>query len=229
MNRLLLATTVLACAATAGHAAALRKQLQVARRLALTDTLTGLLNRSGLRAKFEELVVATDVNSLIGAMLVDLDGFKKLNDAHGHDVGDQVLIRVAHRLVRLRLDGRLGIVARLGGDEFAVLGASRFPEELQAFPQAVMASVEHPIRFDSLTLRPRASVGMAHARASAADLGELLAKADAAMYRAKRRGGGTGRYLESIDGPALRVSRPPVRTRDSHSTSTITSEVIPSP
>ncbi|NKY17438.1 MULTISPECIES: GGDEF domain-containing protein [Tsukamurella] len=137
-----------------------------AEHLARLDDLTGLLNRRGL---------GHACRGWSGAMTVavlDLDGFKRLNDTHGHPAGDEVLRHVARGLRAAA--GPSALVARLGGDEFAVV-AGRLPD------------LEAGIRgtFDGVPVR--ASLGLAHGIADgAAGLDALLASADAAMYRAKR-------------------------------------------
>lgn len=138
-----------------------------ASQLARVDELTGLLNRRGL---------TQDCARWSGSMtvaVIDLDGFKGVNDRHGHGAGDALLRRVARRLQAVA--GPDALVARLGGDEFAVV-AERLPADLGER------------LFDPLDDAPvRASVGVAHGIAGDDSvLAELLANADAAMYRAKR-------------------------------------------
>lgn len=213
MNRLLLTTAALTCAAAAGHIATLRRQLRTAQRAAATDSLTGLANRTGLERGFAELVVAAD-DQRIGLLLIDLDGFKRINDTYGHDAGDEVLVAVARRV------GRHGFAARLGGDEFVV--ALRIPQgqdaehELACRAFGIECAIETPLAVGDVIFRPSVSIGYAHATAAQANLSELLAESDAAMYRAKGAAGAVRGYLAPLDGPPDRAARPPVRTRDRH-------------
>jgi diguanylate cyclase (GGDEF)-like protein/PAS domain S-box-containing protein len=143
------------------------------RHQATHDPLTGLANR----ALFDQRLDAAERPALL---LIDLDGFKDVNDSYGHHVGDAVLAGVADRLRACLPPG--GTAARIGGDEFAVLlpGADR--EEAQAIADRFGRQLEDPFLIDGRPLRARASVGVA-----AGDQ-VLLQDADAAMYRAKRAG-----------------------------------------
>ena len=142
--------------------------------LARTDELTGLPNRRRLIA---ELPAFSQVEGAL--MLLDLNGFKQVNDQCGHGAGDQVLKQVASRFARVLPDGAL--LARLGGDEFGVLiaGTTTTTHEIA---QALQACVSYPFIIDGKTL----SIGVSIGHVSNSEGGDLLAKADAAMYRAKR-------------------------------------------
>lgn len=142
--------------------------------LARTDELTGLPNRRRLIA---ELVAFSEVEGAL--MLLDLNGFKQVNDQCGHGAGDQVLKQVASRFARVLPEG--AILARLGGDEFGVLvaGSTTTTHEIA---QALQACVSYPFLIDGKAL----SVGVSIGHVSNSEGGDLLAKADAAMYRAKR-------------------------------------------
>jgi diguanylate cyclase (GGDEF)-like protein len=164
---------------------------------ALRDPLTALLNRAGL----DELAARVGPGPAVRAVIyLDLDGFKEVNDAHGHAAGDEVLINTAKRLARqLR---PTDLVARLGGDEFVVLAASVL-DELAAvsLAQRLVAAISHD------TLVASGAVASVSASAGVAIWGpdaafdETVAGADALMYEAKRIGGGiavqdaTGRIL----------------------------------
>lgn len=112
-------------------------------------------------------------------MLLDLNGFKQVNDQYGHSAGDQVLIQVAARFARVLPEGSL--LARLGGDEFGVLvpGSTASIHEIA---QALHACVSYPFLIDGVNL----SVGVSIGHVNNSEGGDLLAKADAAMYRAKK-------------------------------------------
>ncbi len=158
--------------------------------LAMHDPLTGLTNRLGLRDELERELARWRRGELHGLALafVDLDDFKEINDEFGHETGDHVLREVASRMQRaLRPDDAL---ARIGGDEFvAVLGlhaTGRFAIEQLAtrFTHAFTA----PMILGGRAVQLRASVGVATASAAEEDVTAFLARADAAMYEAKRSG-----------------------------------------
>ena len=142
--------------------------------LARTDELTGLPNRRKLIAALGEF---SEVEGAL--MLLDLDGFKQVNDRSGHRAGDQVLIQVAARFARVLPEGAL--LARLGGDEFGVLLAGS-KTTTQEIAQALQACVSYPFLIDG----EKISVGVSIGRVDSSEGGDLLAKADAAMYRVKR-------------------------------------------
>lgn len=151
--------------------------------LARHDPLTGLLNRHGLEAAH-----AGSSWETTGLLLVDVDEFKSINDTHGHDVGDTVLLALRDRLAATA--GRDALVARLGGDEFVLLCEGARAEETAG---AVLASLRLPVEVGSLQVLARASIGVAttgnrtgaHRRER---LSLLLTQADVAMYAAKAAG-----------------------------------------
>lgn len=157
--------------------------------LATHDGLTGLANRALLRERLEEAVVAAGRGEgAAGLLFVDLDGFKAVNDGHGHAAGDEVLRRVAARLEHVVAG--LGTAARLGGDEFAVVVPSAGAAQLHDLADRVLAAVRRPVRLpDGATTAVGASIGLRRTHGGV-DAEELLGGADAAMYEAKRSGGG---------------------------------------
>ena len=142
--------------------------------LARTDELTGLPNRRKL------IAALSDFSEVEGAlMLLDLNGFKQINDRSGHRAGDQVLIQVAARFARVLPEGAL--LARLGGDEFGILlTGSKIATQESA--QALQACVSYPFLIDG----EKISVGVSIGHVDNSEGGDLLAKADAAMYLVKR-------------------------------------------
>ncbi|GAB6897213.1 putative bifunctional diguanylate cyclase/phosphodiesterase [Kineosporia succinea] len=146
------------------------------RRLARTDSLTGLPNR---RALYDLLEEGTESGSV---MIIDLDRFKEINDALGHQVGDELLRQVAARFSD-RVPGT-GVIARLGGDEFAIYlpGASR--DEAARVAADLTAALEEPFTITGTLLHVGASMGIT-AIAAGTQVGRALAEADMAMYRAK--------------------------------------------
>jgi diguanylate cyclase (GGDEF)-like protein len=149
-------------------------------RLARTDELTDLPNRRALLADVDAELAAGHRLSL---MLLDLDGFKEINDSLGHGVGDRVLVLVADRL-RSRFQHRLSL-SRLGGDEFAFVVAD--DDEIAAVTLAndICRVVAEPIEVDDLTLHVSASMGVAVKDSGALSSTDLLRRADIAMYEAK--------------------------------------------
>jgi diguanylate cyclase (GGDEF)-like protein/PAS domain S-box-containing protein len=160
------------------------------RRLADEDPLTGLPNRRGLEASIRLALAMCDRHALAGALLmIDLDGFKQVNDTHGHAVGDAALAAVAQSL-RRRLRAT-DLLARVGGDEFAVLLRATSGVPALRLADVLVREVRTTTLEAGLPeIALDASIGVA-------DFGppplptvqELLASADAAMYAAKRRGG----------------------------------------
>ena len=155
------------------------------RRLAESDAMTGLANRS----RFEQRMLAP-----FGALLlVDLDGFKRVNDTHGHAVGDACLKVASERLARIC--GEADLTARIGGDEFAViLAAPTVRARLENLAGAIVDAMREPVRYRGLTLHLGASVGIALAQG--AQPAEVFAGADAALYAAKAAGRNTFRWSE---------------------------------
>jgi diguanylate cyclase (GGDEF)-like protein len=170
------------------------------RRQAVTDPLTGLMNRQGLRVLMEQACdAASGRTDAAGLLMVDLDDFKEINDTLGHPIGDEVLVAVADRLTRNVREG--DGVARFGGDEFAVLMA-RGPDqaELETIAQRVLDAFDEPVESDAGPLRVTASLGLAVLGETAGSGGTepgpddntepdaLMRAADLALYAAKAEG-----------------------------------------
>ncbi|MDF1502467.1 EAL domain-containing protein [Roseisolibacter sp. H3M3-2] len=163
------------------------------------DALTGLANRARLHEAIAEALERSPDPSAVAVLLVDLDGFKLVNDSAGHAVGDALLRTVAERLLHATRGADL--VARLGGDEFAVLlQRVRGDEDASSVAERVIAAVSHPVPLaGGGTAVVGASVGIARAVAPAGAAAEgapvrpadaLLRNADLALYEAKARGRG---------------------------------------
>ncbi|RZS87614.1 diguanylate cyclase (GGDEF)-like protein [Motilibacter rhizosphaerae] len=163
---------------------------------ALHDALTGLANRAALLDALDRAVLGGEADAgQVALLLVDLDGFKAVNDEHGHGAGDVLLQHVAARLRHAVRDDDL--VARLGGDELAVLLAPGTDGETALeVARRVDARLREPFDITGSAVRISGAVGLAVLPRCATDAAGLLAAADAAMYRSKREG----------DGPA--VARP---------------------
>ncbi len=178
-----------------GSALKLYDSMLAFRKLALTDRLTGLDNRAGYDRRLQDAIVARDAGRSrnVGLLFLDLDGFKSINDAHGHDVGDAVLREVGRRLRRVVRGG--DAISRFGGDEFCVLVAD-FTDVavLNALAIRVHHALAEPFHIGTLTVTLRTSIGIATCPADADDPETLTRKADAALYEAKRAGRDTTRF-----------------------------------
>jgi diguanylate cyclase (GGDEF)-like protein len=162
------------------------------------DVLTGLGNRILLAEATARVLEAAGPDPQVAMLLLDLDGFKEVNDTLGHDAGDQLLVTVAERLRVVAADAPA--VIRLGGDEFVVLLS-----DVQAAAGAVAAAerirvaLRRPITVANLPVEIDASVGVAVSPQHGSDLTTLLKRADVAMYDAKRAGSGVAVYDISTD------------------------------
>ncbi|MCK6425160.1 MAG: diguanylate cyclase [Burkholderiaceae bacterium] len=168
-----------------------REQLEEElRRLASTDALTGLANRAFVMGYLAKRIDhARRYRSALGVMLFDFDGFKAINDTHGHAAGDEALKAMARRL---QLSCRQSdLVARLGGDEFLIVFEGCEDEAgVALLAQRVRQLFEEPIAWNGRALHLGVSIGAALFPAHGSDLNTLLAQADLAMYDVKQRGGG---------------------------------------
>jgi diguanylate cyclase (GGDEF)-like protein len=166
-----------------------------AQRLSLTDELTGLPNRRAL-------IAATDDRlrhgAPLGLLLLDLDGFKDVNDSLGHGVGDDVLVMVADRM-RAALEPEI-LLSRLGGDEFALLAPVADEIDLLETANRIRTALQDPLRVQTLELSLDASVGITVREPDDATATELLRRADIAMYEAKASGTGALLFDPSQDG-----------------------------
>ncbi|GAA1363292.1 cyclic Di-GMP phosphodiesterase RmdB [Catellatospora chokoriensis] len=154
-------------------------------RAALTDPLTGLGNRASLQSAYTE-ALAEPLRHGQGPtlLLLDLDGFKYVNDSLGHETGDQLLTAVAERLRTGLPAGAL--VARLGGDEFGVLLDEADTDRALLAAQRISAAVNGPVRLSGLEVEVTAAVGVAVSPQHGEDFATLMRHADIAMYEAKR-------------------------------------------
>lgn len=178
-----------------------------ARRLALHDALTTLPNRSFFGEWLGHALVATDRRPQpLAVFYLDLDGFKCINDTHGHGVGDELLCIVATRLARaVRAED---VVSRLGGDEFAC-ALTNLPgrEQLGHVARKLVETVSAPVKIGRHELAVRPSIGIAMCPADGDTADGLLRNADAAMYHAKRQGCGFAFYDQSGATPIVAALR----------------------
>lgn len=163
-----------------------QEQEKSARYLAFHDDLTALPNRRCFRERLERALAAgREQPPVLAVIYLDLDGFKALNDAYGHDIGDRILNLVAARLTHaVRAED---LVSRLGGDEYACLitGVSS-RERLQHIATKLFEAVSHPFTIETLALSVRPSIGIAVYPSDGITAHALLQAADSAMYQAKR-------------------------------------------
>ncbi|MFD6697196.1 GGDEF domain-containing protein [Micromonospora aurantiaca (nom. illeg.)] len=163
----------------------LRHQLADTHRSMLHDPLTGMLNRAGLHAAHTALADETPAQPITVA-LIDLDDFKHINDTHGHDHGDDLLIAIGDRITDLAtLHG--GAAARLAGDEYAVLLTSRAGDP-DRIADALATIIAEPVALGTDEHSVTASIGLALVEATDPLTDVALHRADVAMYHAKRNG-----------------------------------------
>jgi diguanylate cyclase (GGDEF)-like protein/PAS domain S-box-containing protein len=177
-----------------------RAQTEALEYQTLHDVLTSLPNRTLLNDRLNQAILTGSRQRQTAAvLLMDVDGFKGVNDTHGHHVGDRLLQQVA-----LRLEGLLrssDTVARLGGDEFAILpGLGMGGENGATTAQKVLRVLEKPFTIDDRVLRISASIGIALYPMHGRDAPTLLRHADEAMYVAKRARSGFAFYVPRQDG-----------------------------
>jgi diguanylate cyclase (GGDEF)-like protein/PAS domain S-box-containing protein len=159
---------------------AARNDSDVLRRRAVTDELTGLANRSGLRDHLARMA-----GSGASVVFCDLNGFKAVNDAHGHDVGDAVLVQVARRLQRTTRGE--DFVARIGGDEFVIVAPPDMNSDFDMLARRILRATDQPMILPGpIVATVGMSIGMAVLEPGS-DPAVVLTLADRDMYRMKSR------------------------------------------
>jgi diguanylate cyclase (GGDEF)-like protein len=185
------------------HLDHLRRSVAEREHQAYHDGLTGLANRTLFMNVVAAALENSGGNRMVAVVLMDLDGFKEINDALGHHTGDAVLKVIATRVssgVR-----EFGLAARLGGDEFAFLvSAASSVDEIIGITDHLMESVGAPMVIDNMALTMRASVGIALAPVHGLDAASLLKKADVAMYSAKSSSRRVSVYDRTMDNSSAR-------------------------
>lgn len=182
------------------HSGRLRAELNRTRWAAEHDALTGLTNRTGIQAHYESDQRAGRRNSLI---LLDLNGFKHVNDTFGHQAGDLLLTQVARRLARACR--AIAFPGRLGGDEFLVLLPQAAPVTVAVLAQDLLAQIATPVTISGdadprIRLTATASAGLATA-APDATWSAHLRQADIALYHAKTQAGSIAHFQEGMQHP----------------------------
>jgi diguanylate cyclase (GGDEF)-like protein len=176
----------------------LRQSEAELRKLAHHDPLTGLANRALLYDELRRIIArGTRSGDLFALLMIDLDGFKRVNDTHGHAIGDQLLETIAERLQQcVRVSDT---VARLGGDEFVVVVEGVLDEaQALAVGAKIIATLSRPATIDSHAVQVGASIGVALWPHDADDSDRLLLAADRAMYLAKEGGRGRCRLASTV-------------------------------
>ena len=182
-----------------------KRSVAAAQQLAMSDPLTGLLNRRGLEAAIAHAFSAESASPGTIAMLtIDLDHFKEVNDNFGHEAGDKVLHHVG-RVIASAVR-RSDLVGRLGGDEFlaVLIGVGPAQQALQ-IAENIIARLEMPVELPGTVIRVGASIGIAISSGDEDSPAALLRRADAAMYASKQAGRGRARLAEELpQRPAMR-------------------------
>ena len=175
--------------------------------LAYHDSLTGLPNRAVFTDQLARSAAAAEEDeSPLAVLCIDLDGFKTVNDVHGHPAGDELLVEVGRRLRSVVRGDEL--VARLGGDEFAIvqLGGGQ-PTHATLLAERIIAALNAPFAIAGKSVRISPSIGVAVFPDDADNPGDLVKNADLALYRAKAEGRGQVRFYEAAMDEALRQRR----------------------
>lgn len=189
-----------------------RRQQAELRQRAETDELTGLRNRAAVLTALHAALTldAAGTSRLVGVLFCDLDGFKQVNDEHGHLVGDAVLIEIGRRLLAITPADQ--VVSRLGGDEFLILIPDASPAMLTHLSVAIEAAVQRPIVTVHGEITIGVSVGTALGRAGD-DASLLIEQADRHMYGVKTTTAHAPRPLsrdtDQPSGPYRRPGPPP--------------------
>jgi diguanylate cyclase (GGDEF)-like protein len=166
--------------------------------LAYHDVLTDLPNRALLHDRLlQALAMAQREHESLALLILDLDGFKYINDTLGHRVGDALLQELGRRLLKVIRDA--DTVARLGGDEFAVLLLGAGEDSVQRVARRLLTAIEQPFHADQLELTVRASLGVAFYPTHGDSADMLLQRADIAMHTAKESGNGMATYVPDMD------------------------------
>ncbi|EJV1482942.1 MULTISPECIES: cyclic di-GMP phosphodiesterase [Enterobacter cloacae complex] len=155
--------------------------------LANTDTITGLPNRNAIHELISDAITSRG-ETQVGVVYLDLDNFKKVNDAYGHMFGDQLLQAVALAILSCLDDGQT--LARLGGDEFIVMATDTSQGALEAMASRILTRLRQPFRIGLIEVYTGCSLGIALAPQHGNDRESVIRNADTAMYTAKENGRG---------------------------------------
>jgi diguanylate cyclase (GGDEF)-like protein/hemerythrin-like metal-binding protein/PAS domain S-box-containing protein len=182
--------------------------------LAWSDPLTGLANRAMFADRLRQVALtARRAEQKFALLMLDLDGFKSVNDQYGHDAGDRLLQQIAQRFTACLRDS--DTIARLGGDEFVVLlsGLSR-PDDATRVADRLIEAARQPVRLGEHEVRSATSIGIAIFPDHARSVDQLIAAADTALYAAKRQGRGCHAWASPAT--VADVSPPPLLWNAAH-------------
>ena len=208
-----IATALVGCLVIAAGATAMMidrqtrsDTLRSLRHMALNDSLTGLPNRAGFEAAFARFITRAQAEgSMFAIVMIDLDRFKEINDLHGHQAGDSVLVETAARMQAVLTEE--DVIARLGGDEFVVLTRFDNPGRIGLLTERLSDEARRPIRLGAIKVRVSASIGAALFPRDAADAETLVNNADLAMYRAKKEKALAPRFYDAALDETIRDRR----------------------
>lgn len=156
-------------------------------KLAHYDSLTNLPNRAMFFKKIDQLLSNIQNDEQVALMFIDLDGFKEINDKHGHEIGDHLLGKVSERIDKALASG--DFAARMGGDEFTVvIKIKQNDKNVEQIAQTIIECINQDININEITLNVGASIGIALYPQNADSTKSLLSNADQAMYEAKANG-----------------------------------------
>jgi len=184
-----------------------KRSVAAAQQLAMSDPLTGLLNRRGLEAAIAHAFAAAANPGGLAMLAIDLDHFKEVNDTLGHEAGDRVLHHVG-RVIAAAVR-RTDLVGRLGGDEFlaVLVGVGPAQQALQ-IAEDIIARLDAPLELQGTAVRVGASIGIAVSAGNEDNPAALLRRADAAMYASKQAGRGRARLAEESAEQAEQAEEP---------------------
>ncbi len=176
-------------------------------RIAHYDILTDLPNRSLLSDRLSQAMLQCGRHDKsLAVVFLDLDGFKSVNDRHGHDVGDELLIALSQRMKKAIREG--DTLARLGGDEFVVVLADLVKvEDSEPILERLLLAASEPVTVGEIVLNISASIGVTHYPQDHSDAENLLRHADQAMYVAKELGKNRYQIFDTAQGDAAKVRR----------------------
>jgi len=182
-----------------------KKHQEQLEHIAHYDILTNLPNRSLLADRLSQsMLQCRRRNQSLAVAFLDLDGFKQVNDSHGHNIGDELLIALSHRMSEALREG--DILARIGGDEFVVvLPDLTKTEDCQPVLERLLLATSEPITIDELVLNVSASIGVTLYPQDNADADQLIRHADQAMYAAKNSGKNCYRLFDTAQDDAVRL------------------------
>lgn len=171
------------------------------------DVLTKLPNRTLLSDRLKQAIIQSKRHDLsVAVMFIDLDGFKEVNDAHGHSVGDELLVTLSHRMQETLRDG--DTLSRFGGDEFVVVLVDLEEEsECEPILDRLLQAASEAVTVGDTVLKVSASIGVTLYPHDGADDGQLIRHADQAMYIAKQRGKNCYHVFDTVSDDAIKTKR----------------------